>query len=74
MQWSNFSAWLITTGLVFALFATIALVMDFMRYGRVRRNRNATIHVVLTVSAYLVELFNVFVHSRDAYTPSSRPD
>ena len=68
IQWSNFSAWLITAGLVFALFATIALVFDYLQNEHVRRNRTATIHLVLTLSAYLIELFNIFVHSRDAYT------
>ena len=65
MQWTNFSAWLITAGLVFALFATIIAVIDFFRNPR---DTIAIVHIVLVFSAYVIELFNIFVHSRDAYT------
>lgn len=65
MQWTNFSAWLITAGLVFALFATIVGAIDFFRSAR---SGLAILHVGLVLAAYVVELFNIFVHSRDAYT------
>ncbi len=65
MQWTNFSAWLITAGLVFALFATIVGVIDFFRNAR---GLLAIAHILLVLGAYVIELFNIFVHSRDAYT------
>lgn len=65
IQWSNFSAWLITVGLVFALFATIVAAIDFFRRPR---TGVAIAHIVLVLGAYVIELFNIFVHSRDAYT------
>ena len=65
MQWTNFSAWLITVGLIFALFATIIGAIDFWRN---RRGGVAIAHMALVLGAYVIELFNIFVHSRDAYT------
>ena len=65
MQWANFSAWLITAGLLLALVAGLALLFDVLigRAGRISRFRFA----VLTVVS-LLSLLNVFIHSRDAWT------
>ncbi len=65
MQWANFSAWLIAAGLVLALLATIMLLIDglFGRAGRIRLP-----DLVLLGAAAILSLFNVFVHTRDAWT------
>ena len=65
MQWSNFSAWLITGGLVLALLAVIFLVIDFA-IGRAGPMR--WLDFVLLAVAAILSLVNVFVHSRDAWT------
>jgi len=64
-QWANFSAWLITLGLVLGLIATIVLVIDFLtgRAGRIE-----WIPFLLVAGAALLSLVNAFVHSRDAWT------
>ncbi len=65
MQWANFSAWLITAGLILALLAGLALLLDVLlgRAGAI-----SWVHfIVLTVVA-LLSLLNVFIHSRDAWT------
>ncbi|MCC8955157.1 hypothetical protein H8B02_17410 [Bradyrhizobium sp. Pear77] len=64
-QWANSSAWLITAGLVPALIATIALIIDLLtgRAGRIN-----WISFLLVAAAALLSLLNVFVHSRDAWT------
>jgi uncharacterized membrane protein len=64
-QWANLSAWLITAGLVLALVATIALIVDFIagRAGRID-----WIAFALVALAALLSLLNVFIHSRDAWT------
>ncbi len=64
-QWANFSAWLITVGLIVMLVAVILLLIDFAtgRAGRL----NTGSFVVVTVAAVL-SLINAFVHSRDAWT------
>lgn len=64
-QWANASAWLIAAGLVLALVATIALIIDFLtsRAGRIN-----WMPFLLVAVAALLSLLNVFVHSRDAWT------
>ena len=64
-QWANLSAWLITAGLVLALVATIALIVDFIagRAGRIE-----WIAFALVGLAALLSLLNVCIHSRDAWT------
>jgi uncharacterized membrane protein len=64
-QWANFSAWLIVFGLVVALVATIALVIDAAT-GRVGRIN--WLQFGLVAAAALLSLLNAFVHSRDAWT------
>lgn len=64
-QYNNFSGWLLAGGLVLALFAAIAFVIDLVlgRVGQVAWLRFAGLAV-----AALLGLLNAFVHSRDAYT------
>jgi uncharacterized membrane protein len=64
-QWANASAWLIAAGLVLALIATIALIVDLLtgRAGRIN-----WISFLLVAAAALLSLLNVFIHSRDAWT------
>jgi len=64
-QWANFSAWLITAGLIVTLVAVILMLIDFAT-GRVAR-LNMGSFILVTVAA-LLSLVNAFVHSRDAWT------
>ncbi len=65
MQWANFSAWLITGGLVIALVAVIVLVIDLAlrRVGPIR-----WFDFALIGAAALLSLVNRFVHTCDAWT------
>jgi uncharacterized membrane protein len=65
MQWANFSVWLITAGLILALLAGLALVLDLLlrRAGAI-----SWVHLAALAGAALLSLLNVFVHSRDAWT------
>ncbi|WP_313901897.1 DUF2231 domain-containing protein [Methylobacterium sp. J-030] len=65
MQWANFSAWLITGGLVLALIAALVLVLDFVlgRAGPISWSDFG----LLTVAA-LLSIVNVFIHTRDGWT------
>ena len=65
MQWSNFSAWLIAGGLVFALIALVFLLIDF---GLGRAGRVSWLDLILLGAAAILSLFNVLVHTRDAWT------
>ena len=64
-QWANFSAWLITAGLIVTLVAAILLVIDFATGRAGRLNTGSFIQVT---AAALLSLINAFVHSRDAWT------
>jgi uncharacterized membrane protein len=64
-QWANFSAWLITAGLIVMLVAVLSLLIDFAT-GRAARLNTASF-ILVTASA-LLSLVNAFVHSRDAWT------
>jgi uncharacterized membrane protein len=64
-QWANFSAWLITAGLIVTLVAAILLVIDFATGRAGRLNTGSFIQVT---AASLLSLINAFVHSRDAWT------
>lgn len=63
-QWSNFSAWLITAGLILALVAAILFVIDLLVGGR----RVRWLDFGLLAVAAVLSIFNVLVHSRDAWT------
>lgn len=67
MQWANFSAWLLTIGLVVALFAVIAGLIDFLGERRIRALRAVYIHAGGNAVALLLAIVNAFVHTRDAY-------
>lgn len=64
-EWENFSMWLLTAGLVLAAFAGIALSFDIASYRtkKIDMRRFGGFAV-----AAMLSLWNVLVHSRDAYT------
>jgi uncharacterized membrane protein len=64
-QWANFSAWLITAGLIVTLVAVLLLLIDFAT-GRAGRLNTGSF--ILVAAAALLSLVNAFVHSRDAWT------
>jgi uncharacterized membrane protein len=64
-QWANFSAWLITAGLIVTLVAGILLLIDFAT-GRAGQLNPGSFTVV--AAAIFLSLVNAFVHSRDAWT------
>ena len=63
-QWANFSAWLITVGLIVMLVAVILMLIDFAT-GRAGRLNTS---FILVTAAALLSLVNAFVHSRDAWS------
>jgi len=64
-QWANFSAWLITAGLIVTLVAVFLLLLDFAA-GRAGRLNTGSF--ILVFAAALLSLVNAFVHSRDAWS------
>jgi uncharacterized membrane protein len=64
-QWANFSAWLITAGLIVTLVAITLLPIDF---ATGRSGRLNTGSLILIGAATMLSLVNAFVHSRDAWS------
>jgi len=68
IMWSNFSIWLITVGLVIGGLAAVTGIIDYAGDRRVRTAGPATLHMILNICVFVIELFNAFVHSRDGWT------
>lgn len=68
MQWANMSVWLLTFGILIAILAVTAGLMDFLNEPRIRDLSAAWIHAVGNVLVLVLSIINAFIHSRDAYT------
>lgn len=68
IMWSNFSAWLITAGLVTGALAALAGLIDFASRPAIRAQRPAWPHAIGNTIAMLLSFVNIFVHSRDGWT------
>jgi uncharacterized membrane protein len=67
MMWLDFSTWLLLAGLVGGGVAGVVLVVEMVRAGP---NRTGALraHFLLLVAAWVVEVFNSFIHARDGWT------
>jgi len=65
IQWSNFASWLIVGALVFSGVALLFALVDLMRDRR--RARGFGIYILLLLATWLVGLFDVLMHARDAW-------
>jgi uncharacterized membrane protein len=68
MMWANFSAWLISVGLVMGVLAAIAGLIDFIGDRGIRRQGPAWPHVIGNVVVLVIAFFNMLIHTRDAWT------
>lgn len=68
LMWQYFSIWLITAGLVMGGLAALFGLIDYFGNRAVRAQRPATWHMLLNLLAWVLELLNAFVHSRDGWT------
>lgn len=68
MLWADFSAWLVTVGVIMGVLAAIAGLVDFASNRRIRVQRPAWPHVLGNILVLVLSSFNVLVHSRDAWT------
>jgi uncharacterized membrane protein len=65
IQWQNFASWLIVGALFFAGFALLFALADLVREDR--RVRGVALYSLVLLIAWLVGLFNAFMHARDAW-------
>jgi len=67
MMWLDFSSWLLLAGLIGGGIAGVLLIVELVRAGR-GRTRALMTHFVLLLAAWVVEVFNSFIHARDGWT------
>lgn len=65
MMWLDFSSWLLLAGLVGGGFAGVLLIVELIR---ARDRRVLLPHFVFLLTAWVVEVFNSFIHARDGWT------
>ena len=68
MMWANFSAWLVSLGVIFGFLAAIFGLIDFLGSPSIRAQRPAWPHAIGNVALLILATLNMFVHSRDAWT------
>jgi len=68
MQWANFSAWLVTVGVLVGWLAAIAGLIDFLGNRFIRAQPPAWPHFIGNAIALTIATVNMLVHSRDAWT------
>lgn len=68
MLWADMSAWALVVGLIMACLAALAGLLDFLGSRRIRELRVAWIHAIGNVAIIILSIFNVLIHTRDAYT------
>jgi uncharacterized membrane protein len=68
MLWADFSAWLVTIGVIMGLVAAVAGLIDFLSNRLIRAQRPAWPHMLGNILVLVLASFNVLIHSRDAWT------
>lgn len=65
MMWLDFSSWLLLAGLIGGGLAGALLIVEWIR---ARDRRALSAHFLLLLAAWVVEVFNSFIHARDGWT------
>jgi uncharacterized membrane protein len=68
MMWADFSAWLVTVGVIMAYLAAIAGLIDFLSSRLIRSRPPAWPHVIGNVAVLILATLNMLVHTHDAWT------
>lgn len=68
MMWADFSAWLVTVGFIIGVLAAIIGLVDFLGNRGIRSLRHAWFHFLGNAVVLVLALFNMLVHSRDAWS------
>ena len=68
MMWADFSAWLVSAGVVVGYLAAIVGLIDFLGSRAIRSLPPAWPHVLGNVVVLILATINMFVHTRDAWT------
>src|ERR1700678_4441267 len=68
MMWADFSAWLVSRGVIFCYLAAVFRLIDFLSSRSIRAQPPAWLHAIGNVVLLILATLNMFVHSRDAWT------
>jgi uncharacterized membrane protein len=68
MMWADFSAWLVSVGVIVGFIAAICGLIDFIGNRAIRAKRPAWPHAIGNVLLLILATLNMFIHSRDAWT------
>ena len=68
MMWADFSAWLVTVGVIMAYLVALVGVIDFLSNRLMRAQGPAWPQAIGSVVVLVLATLNMFVHSRDAWT------
>jgi uncharacterized membrane protein len=68
MMWADFSAWLVTVGVIMGFLAAIAGLIDFLGNRLVRAQAPAWPHAIGNIVVLILATCNMLVHSRDGWT------
>jgi uncharacterized membrane protein len=68
MMWADFSAWLVTAGVILAYLAAVAGLIDFLGNRRVRAQGPAWPHAIGNLVVLVLATLNMLIHTRDGWT------
>ncbi|WP_271898480.1 DUF2231 domain-containing protein [Candidatus Phyllobacterium onerii] len=68
MMWADFSAWLVTVGLIMGGLGFIAGLIDFLGDPGLGSELIARIHLIGSVILLVMAAFNMFIHTHHAWT------
>ena len=68
VMWADFSAWLVTVGVIMGFLAAIVGLIDFLGNRLIRAQSPAWPHAIGNFVVLILATLDMFVHSRDAWT------
>jgi uncharacterized membrane protein len=68
MMWADFSAWLISAGVVLGWLACIAGIVDLIGRRYATAPVPAAVYVIGILAVMILATFNMLIHTRDAWT------
>jgi uncharacterized membrane protein len=68
MMWADFSAWLVTVGVIVGFLAAIAGLIDLLGNRAIRARAPAWPHAIGNAIVLVLATINMLVHTRDAWT------